>query len=461
MAFRPIRRRSQPADLAGSGENNNEYMGCIKIPVMDTAERCIQTGKGADRLASRLRAGLGAAAGPWWSAPGGLEGAVHPGYRSARRDIELLGVRVGTQPQPGARPYAIVDLGSQARRWLLPLGNRRVLVSSLALTQSAPEDTRWRKQAAGALARCGLGALWARPSVHVEGVPFIARYVSDAPDEPLEFAYLASRQGLDRKLTVQVMDEKGSIRGYGKIGRGIAAARLRNEALMLRQLVAWDLASARVPRVLHESRAGAAQLLVTDALASPEGRSDGQFSERHLRFVQEMIRIGGLSGSGARPAYGPLIRERLEAFWDRLAPSWRRRLQAVADLVCARDGALSPPGPAHGNLAPWNCRADGDGLYVVDWEHAVQEWPAVLDAVHFVVSSARARGRPAPRRLALAADTLRDCFNVRGEFRLRAHLALYLVVQALARAEHLHGASPEGDPRADDLASIFDAFLET
>lgn len=122
------------------------------------------------------------------------------------------------------------------------------------------------------------------------------------------------------------------------------------------------------------------------------------------------------------------------------APSWRRRLQAACRSRLRSRRRPVAPRPAHGNLASWNCRTDGDGLYVVDWERSVQEWPPVLDAVHFVVSSTRAR--PASRRLALAADTLRDCFNVRGEFRLRAHLALYLAAQALSRGGRMQGAAP-------------------
>ncbi|MBW7923400.1 MAG: hypothetical protein H3C59_01510 [Burkholderiaceae bacterium] len=376
-------------------------------------------------------------------------------FRAAVQEIEALDVRVSAQPSVDARPYAIVGGRSNSRWWLLPLGSGRVLAASLALFQPTLRSARWSKQAATALARCGLGSLWARSGVYISGVPVIARHFG-AGDA--EFAYFTGTDGPHRKLTVQVMGRNGAILGYAKVGSGDAAAvLLQREAQILRQAEGWELLATRIPRVLYEGRADCARLLVTDTSKTAASRSSSRFSLRHLRFVQEMMCVAGSAGGRLRRPYSVLIREQTGALQAYLAPLWKRRLEAAALLIVSHEGWLPPPGYAHGDFTPWNCFEAGEQLYVFDWEHATQQWPSMHDAIYFVLSSPHLRRRSPAAKIAAAARTLTEYFNVGGD--IRAHLVLYLAAQALSWTERFSVSAPCGVWDDEHLGSMFDALL--
>ncbi len=84
-----------------------------------------------------------------------LELLSHPVFREAITDIESLGVRVTTEPIAGSIPYAIVGGRSNARWWLLPLTNRKVTISGLALFQPILTSAKLMKHGVTTLSRLG------------------------------------------------------------------------------------------------------------------------------------------------------------------------------------------------------------------------------------------------------------------------------------------------------------------
>jgi len=224
---------------------------------------------------------------------------LHPVFKDAMADIATLGVHVHQHPTAGAKPYAVVGGRSNARWWLIPLENRRVAASGLALFQPLLAGARALKSAASLLSVVGLSRLWARHTVFITGEAALPGVRSDG----LSFAYFTGTDSPHRKVAVQIMDGRGRLKGFAKLTRNPQVRELlMHEAATLEHVNGLGLQSAHVPKVLFAGNLGDSTLLVTDTLKTPRTAATTQFTAAHRAFLKELASKTAAAKIGLRLA---------------------------------------------------------------------------------------------------------------------------------------------------------------
>jgi hypothetical protein len=304
----------------------------------------------------------------------------NPVFIAAKADIEALGVRMNTESQPDAVPYAIIGGRSNARWWLIPLQNGRVAASALAMFQPTLASARWLKRIAVLCSQLGLTRLWARPSLYISGQPAIA---SAFARDDLYFAYFTGTDSPHRKAAVQVMDSEGGILGYAKVSRNPAVKELiRHEGAMLGKVKELDLQTAIIPTVLYAGPMADAEVLVTDTLKTNRTRTTLVFTPAHRAFLDELARKTA-AGKISAQEMGASYRERFNTVTNRLDDRWRKRLDQAINRLELDAGTQFSLAMAHGDFTPWNTFMVDSKLYVFDWEYALEAAPVGINQVHF------------------------------------------------------------------------------
>lgn len=350
--------------------------------------------------------------------------------------MEALGLRVTATPHAGSAPFDVLD-GRLHRRWyLLPSAPRAVRVASLALIQplrTRPRIFKWA--AAGAV---GLGGPhpWRRASVHVSGVNLAAGVFGPTAAHA---AFLTGTAGPHRKLTAQVMDDRGRIRGYVKVARAPATrALLANEASRLVELRAMGLRTAVVPQLLLQDLSDDAAVLAMDTARTQRSTCRARLRPAHLAFLDELA----LRTASARIPDGDALLRRLRTQALGLPASlpgvWRQRFERALDALARAPALIAPHGLAHGDFSPANTFWNGDRLCVFDWEYAGYDYPAGYDLIRFLfaVQTLR-RARIADRCRAVAATLGQDLHWSPQTVRIRVLACL------CAQALLLAGREPE------------------
>lgn len=379
----------------------------------------------------------------------------HPVFRAALAEIESLGVRVSDKPIPGATPYAIVGGRSNARWWLIPLTNRQVATSGLAMFQPILASAKLIKQAVLALSRVGLQSMWARPALYLAGSPGIARHFGN---DARSFAYFTGTDSPHRKLAVQAMDESGRLMGFAKVTRNpLVSPLLQHEADMLGLVNGLGLTTAKVPKVIFSGEERGSHALVTDTLRTPSSVTSVDLQPAHVAFLKELANkaanpaVGGASaGAGkARGAPGESGNEsasfscRVRRVEPRLSREWATRLVKAIERLAGEGPQAEVTGSlAHGDFTPWNTFFVGDELYVFDWEYAQPNGSVVSDLIHFVLASPRLQRRSAGERVNEVQARLQTVFGIASPEDADSHLLRYLVAHTLRyveRSEHQPG----------------------
>jgi thiamine kinase-like enzyme len=384
----------------------------------------------------------------------------HAVFRAAIADIETLGVRVSMQETPGAHPYAVIGGRSNARWWLIPLESGRVAASGLALFQPLLTGARQMKMLATGLSRLGLHRLWARQRVFVDGKPALGRFFERG--EATSFAYFTGTDSPHRKVAVQVMDERGLLKGFAKVSRNPqVGALLAHEAGTLDYLQGLDLRTAYTPKVLFFAQQEESSLLVTDTLKTSRTASTTEFTLAHRAFVEELaqktappqpVRLGDLANS---------YRVRFSRIQSNLEGRWVRRLD---DAICALE---SEPGLelracfSHGDFTPWNSFLSNGRLYVFDWEYAEQTLPSSNDIIHFLLNEARTRSQaPSLKMEAIMSSLMQPWTGIQQEA-APALVMIYLLTQSLRQIERLPGTMQDRKTWDGEIESavMFDNLL--
>src|SRR6056297_504046 len=299
-------------------------------------------------------------------------------FRAFSDDLGALGV---TQVVHGGLRYAVAAARSNPRWWLLPLENRRAAEAGLEMLQPVTTVAKLAKTAARGLARFGPERFLGRGELRLSGLPDLA----DAFDGRMaQVAYFTGTDGPHRKTALQIMDARGAILGYAKLSRaGHVRPYLRNEAELLRQVVALDLKTADVPAVLATRDDDPVTLLATDSVKSKKHTTPLTPGPEHIAFLRE---LHACTGRGrAFDALDTLSRRASD-----LAPlagrDWSTRL-ARADTVLRPSADVIPVCLNHGDFTPWNSFLQGGRLYVFDWEYGNSTWPVGFDLVHFMLAT--------------------------------------------------------------------------
>jgi hypothetical protein len=383
---------------------------------------------------------------------------LHPTFAAAINDIEALGFRVSDQPSPDSVPYGIVGGRSNSRWWLIPLANRHVATSGMALFQPLLASAKLVKRAAKTASALGLSSLWAKKKLYMTGTSYLTEVVGS---QNLYYAFFTGTDSPHRKVAVQIMDGHGNLKGFAKLTRNPQVRTLlAHEAATLERVHTLGLQTAYVPRVLFSGEHRDCTLLVTDTLKTPRTPSTTRFTQAHRAFVQELDQKTAEPHQVCASDIGGEFRARFSRIRPQLEQTWSQRLDAAIGALETQTDLQLPACLSHGDFTPWNTFMSNGRLYVFDWEYAEQARPPSNDIIHFVLNQPQVRNQPASAKI----EAVRACLS---QFSPRiqkeaapALLMIYLLTQTLRQIERLPGTAKHTTwDGADEIAAILDGVL--
>ncbi len=367
-------------------------------------------------------------------------------------DVGCLGVNPAARDGAGYE-YAVIAARSNARWWIVPVGDARQTAAGLDLFHPMTPSAQLAKNTAAVLVRAGLGKLWRGRRISLSGLPDIdCRFT----EEMAACAYFTGTAGPHRKSTIQVMGLHGQIIGYAKISRNpFVRNYLGNEARFLRGIGELNLRTADVPACLSFSDGEGHALLVTDSTGDVDNKSPRELTGRHLAFLCEVD--ARTRSGGADVAFGGL-RDIHAVIAPLLTSVWNERL-ARGLAVLAPDSAAIPACVAHGDFTPWNCFLRNGKLYVFDWEYADAGYPVGYDYAHFHLSAFPQR--PSAETIERLVEGLASNFHAGDRVLAARALLLSLLLHAgfyLRRAVEAREDIASWE-QADIRAAIIDRLL--
>ena len=208
-------------------------------------------------------------------------------------------------------------------------------------------------------------------------------------DDRLVVSFATGTPGADRKTTARASRDGRPV-AYVKIGAGAAAAaRLRNEAEMLRAMPPVLGDAATLPELLAFDD-GDVPLLYVGALQGrrrPRPLAPDRFD---LAVLHRLARHEPRREDVGEWIAHNVVVDRREAA-DGTDAAWSTRVQDIGELLRRSLGDAGLELVAtHGDYAPWNTlgRVAG-GLHVLDWEYGERAAPALGDLFHRILMPAR------------------------------------------------------------------------
>lgn len=354
---------------------------------------------------------------------------LHPVFKEAIADIESLGVCVSSEASPHSKLYAVIGGRSNARWWLIPLENSKLTESGLALFQPLLASARYMKTAASILSAIGLSRLWVKHRVYISGESLLAGYFQSA--ESLSYAYFTGTDSPHRKVAVQIMDDRGNIKGFAKLTRNPRVrALLEHEASTLGRIQGLGLESAYIPNVLFYGNVSNSTLLVTDTLKTPRTPSMAKFSVVHRAFIEELSRKTVLSQPVSVSDIAKDFRTRFLGIRPYLEKTWCYRLDKAINVLEKETEIQMYCCLNHGDFTPWNTFLVNDRLYVFDWEYA-DIHPIGSDLIHFILAMPDANLKSSAEKINLVIRKLLEANCVNCPQLARTILIVYLCGHAL------------------------------
>ena len=330
-----------------------------------------------------------------------------PVFKDALAEIEGLGFHVSDRSTPGAIRYGIIGGRSNQRWWLVPLNDRRLTVSGLALFQPIVSSAKVLKSAAVMASTLGLSSVCLWEKVYISGRSTLEEIFSE---EGLCFAFFTGTDSPHRKVAVQIMDRDGRIKGFAKVSKNSSIKPLlKHEAQALDYLNTLDLQTGLIPKVLFSGETGSAEILVTDSLKTARTKTVTALNDAHISFLQELAKKTVVPARAGDVPFVTSLRKRYVAVEKSLTNEWRNRFEKTLELI---EGAEGGPGCskrlAHGDFTPWNTFFVDGRLYVFDWEYASKECQVGHDLIHFVLSLRTVKRRTVGETIRQAKKVMRE-----------------------------------------------------
>jgi hypothetical protein len=360
----------------------------------------------------------------------------HPTLSRACADIAALGLHISEEPLPGAVRYLVLGARSNARWWLIPLVTRRSAASGFALFQPQLVGARVMKALGVAAAVCGLPLLARRSSTwSLSGESTLARHFTEAR-RPV-FAYFTGTDGPHRKITVQVMDDDGTILGYAKSSsEPVVRELIVREARALTRLQQLGLRSALVPALRFAGDIDGTYLLATDTRKTFWTVSDRTYGAAHRAFLQELFQKTHRSAASAG-GFAAALGVRWEAVRSRVQREWQERIAKTLGALDRHDRTPLQVCLGHGDFTPWNTYRVDQRLYVFDWEYADENAAAGTDAIHFIHNQPRLWHASAAARMRASQAELNRLFPEADAASVHATHLIYGLTQTLQVIEKM------------------------
>ena len=359
----------------------------------------------------------------------------HSVFESAVADLHTIGVTVSAEPLLDARCYAVVGGRSNARWWLLPLNNGRVTASGFALFQPLLVSARIMKLVVCVLSLLGMSRLWSKNKLYLSGESTLDSYFPNIAGPA--YAYFTGTDSPHRKVAVQVMDSKGRIKGFAKLG-GIlqVVSLLQNETVMLETVKALQLKAAHIPQVLYSGPMGDGYCLLTDTLKTPVTSSVTKFGQAHRAFLRELAAATAQPPSTAA-AVAAEFERRIEHQERQLDSIWRTRLQRAVNILAEQNQLAIPQCMSHGDFTPSNTFMVDVRLYVFDWEYSEMGASAGNDILHFVLSQPQLRSASTAKKIVAASRVLSESWTGFEPNLVSPLFLIYILTQVLRQIDRL------------------------
>lgn len=303
-------------------------------------------------------------------------------------------------------------------RWIVPLKNKELFISSLALYQPSLVRAKFLKKMAILAAKAGLSNLTIRNRVYFQRSDDSIKKIFNR--KALEYAIFTGTEGCHQKVTVQVMDEEGSILGYIKVSDNEDIDRLlKNEAEILGDLLKLEIKNGLFPKVIYQGHINDVNILILDTLKSVHSKFSSNLSDAHIDFLSEIFQKTSREMKYSESRFAIELRMRLQDLAtvgsDNKTKEFKRlgepKAETLKEYEIARvenerleirrlgdlyqkvvnyiedeiGNKILPFGMCHRDFTPWNTFFHNRQLYVFDWEYAKREYPPMLDVFHFIV----------------------------------------------------------------------------
>lgn len=280
--------------------------------------------------------------------------------------------------------FGVVPSRTNAR-WLIPLGERRIVVSSLLVYQPSLLRGRLLKELAVLIGKLGLAKFVFRHKRYLQREDGLLKEVFE--HDALQYAVFLGTKGLSRKVTVQVMCKDGRILGYVKVSDSERVNRLlENEAEMLELLGELRIMTGSFPIVLFQGTVDGNQILATDTIKSDKSKYESDLGEKQTVYLANLFSATATPRKFLESQFWNDLRMRAEgSLWEN-SPEWQGRLKKGLQYVERNLGDSEIRfGVCHRDFTPWNTFFEKGIFYAFDWEFARMHYPPLLDLYHFII----------------------------------------------------------------------------
>jgi hypothetical protein len=315
------------------------------------------------------------------------------------RDEEAVTTLTSLVSGTQCSPLAVLPSKRRAR-FLIPLAPRRAAAASLSVYNPQKPLAHLAKHLLGIGLRTGLAQHFL-PTNRNFSVPAplppdgqagrsLQEHLSDVMGEKgIAMAVSLGTPGPHRKPVLQLMNPRGAILGYAKVGWNEQTIELvRREEAVLTRLQDVRFSTALVPKVLHAGWWNGRYILVEDAPTGTTKPSGHSLTDRHLEFLRE---LRSAKAACLPTAAGPIaeqLRRRIAALQERGLHYYPHLLtQVLARCLDQLGDAPVERSFKHGDFTPWNILAVRDKLFVFDWEYAEESALPGWDLFHFIVQT--------------------------------------------------------------------------
>lgn len=358
----------------------------------------------------------------------------------AMADIESLGVQFSESKVLGTNSYAIISGRSNSRWWLIPLKSRELTISGLALFQPLLASARLIKIIISWLSQIGLRRLWIRSYINISGNSILEQFFKN--DKDLNFAYFTGTDSPHRKIAIQIMDDKGNIKGYAKFTRNkMVGETLIREATFLNHIQKIHFKSAIVPKLIFIGIRNNGILLVTDTVKNKYSTITSEFSHKHYSFINELTQVTSQFEIVKIGEITKNFNKRIESNLTKLGPIWEERLKKAAALLEDFNSKALKVGLTHGDFTPWNMFIDNKLLYVFDWEYAESGLPFTNDVFHFLLNEPKMRKVNVGKKIQNIFSRLIEFWPNTDRKLLVPLMLIYLLTQSLRQIERIGDAN--------------------
>lgn len=204
----------------------------------------------------------------------------------------------------------------------------------------------------------------------------------------MDFALFGGTPGKHCKTILQ-LSRGNEILGYCKVTENPEVAALFDgETFTLRSLHKKGIDC--VPKALYRSRTvNGLELFVQSTVKTRKSRVCHTWSDLHDSFLDTLARLTRVRSVFEETDYFRTLRQLIDNIDLYPIPEQRTFVREEAERILAQYAGKEVNCTAyHGDFTPWNTFAEGDMLYVFDWEYGKMTYPEGLDKCHFVIQTA-------------------------------------------------------------------------